>query len=71
MCHSPTPTPRGFTAPPNGVSFDTPDHIAQHAAQIYERAVASTSMPLGNETGMTDKERAELGAWIKAGAKTR
>jgi uncharacterized membrane protein len=26
-------------------------------------------MPLNNETGMTDAERASLGAWIKAGAK--
>ena len=71
MCHSPTPTHRGFTAPPNGVVFDTPEHIAQFAPKMYERAVASTSMPLGNETGITDAERAELGAWIKAGAKTQ
>ena len=69
-CHSPTPTHRGFTAPPNGVTFDTPQHIVQYAPRIYERAVASTSMPLGNETGMTADERAALGAWIKAGAKT-
>ncbi len=47
--------------------FDTPQHIVQFAPRMYERAVASTSMPLGNETGMTDAERAELGAWIKAG----
>jgi uncharacterized membrane protein len=26
-------------------------------------------MPLGNLTGMTDDERARLGAWIDAGAK--
>ena len=71
MCHSPTPTHKGFTAPPNGVTFDTPDHIAQFAPKMYDRAVASTSMPLGNETGMTDVERATLGAWIKAGAKTK
>ena len=25
-------------------------------------------MPQGNETGMTDAERAQLGAWIRAGA---
>jgi uncharacterized membrane protein len=71
MCHSPAPTHRGFTAPPNGVVLDSPDHIAQFAPRIYERAVASTSMPLGNETHITDTERAELGAWIKAGARTR
>jgi len=28
-------------------------------------------MPLGNLTQMTDDERARLGAWIDAGARTR
>jgi uncharacterized membrane protein len=53
------------------VAYDTPDEIVKYAPKIYERAVATASMPLGNETGMTDQERADLGAWIKAGAKTR
>jgi uncharacterized membrane protein len=70
-CHSLIPTHRGFTAPPANLVLDTPEHIAQAAPRIYERAVASTSMPLGNETGMTATERAQLGAWIKAGAKTQ
>jgi uncharacterized membrane protein len=70
MCHSPTPSHKGFTAPPNGVAFDTPQHIQKYAPRIYQMAVASKAMPLGNETGITDKDRAELGAWIKAGAKT-
>jgi uncharacterized membrane protein len=70
-CHSANPTHPGFTAPPNGVAYDTPEKIVQYAPRIYERAVATQSMPLGNETGMTDQERAELGAWIKAGARTR
>jgi uncharacterized membrane protein len=71
MCHSPIPTHAGFSAPPMGVLLDTPDHIAKNAPRIYDMAVASQAMPLGNETHMTDRERAELGAWIKAGAKTR
>ena len=69
-CHSPRPTHRGFTAPPNGAAFDTPDHIRKYAPRIYDMAVASHAMPLGNETGITDAERAALGAWVKAGAKT-
>ena len=69
MCHSPRPTHRGFTAPPNGAVFDTPEHIKKYAPRIYDMAVASHAMPLGNETGLTDAERAELGAWIKDGAK--
>jgi uncharacterized membrane protein len=68
-CHSPHPTHRGFTAPPNGAVFDTPAHLQQYAPRIYEMAVASHTMPLGNETGMTDAERAELGSWIKGGTK--
>lgn len=69
MCHSPRPTHKGFTAPPNNAVFDTPAHIQQYAPRIYDMAVASHAMPLGNETGITDAERAELGAWVKAGAK--
>jgi uncharacterized membrane protein len=69
-CHSPRPTHRGFTAPPNGAAFDTPDHIRKYAPRIFDMAVASHAMPLGNETGLTDAERAELGAWVKAGART-
>ena len=70
MCHSPSPTHPGFSAPPLGATFDTPAHIQAYAPKINERAVLSTSMPLGNETGMTDEERAQLGAWIKQGAKS-
>ena len=69
-CHAATPTHPGFSAPPLGAAFDTPAHIQTYAPKINERAVLSTSMPLGNETGMTDEERAQLGAWIKQGAKT-
>ncbi|MGR4867083.1 urate hydroxylase PuuD [Caulobacter sp. LARHSG274] len=71
MCHSAAPTHKGFTAPPNGAAFDTPAGMARYAPRIRERAVDSASMPLGNETHITDAERAQLGAWIKAGAKTQ
>jgi uncharacterized membrane protein len=69
MCHSATPTHRGVSAPPNGAAFDTDAALAKFAPRIYERAVATHSMPLGDETRMTDLERAKLGAWIKAGAR--
>jgi uncharacterized membrane protein len=71
MCHSASPTHAGFSAPPGGVVFDSPEHIAGYAPRIWTMAVMSETMPLGNETGMTPAERAKLGAWIKAGAKTR
>ena len=69
-CHAAVPTHKGFTAPPAGAAFDTPAGLVRYAPRIRERAVESASMPLGNETGMTDEERARLGAWIDGGAKT-
>ncbi|MBL8770697.1 MAG: urate hydroxylase PuuD [Phenylobacterium sp.] len=68
-CHAAAPTHRGVPVAPNGAMFDTAEGLQKHAQRIYERAVATTSMPQGNETGMTADERARLGAWIKAGAK--
>ena len=68
-CHAAQPTHKGVTAPPNGVILDTDAGLTKNAPKVYERAVATHSMPLNNETGMTDAERASLGAWIKAGAK--
>ena len=69
-CHSPAPTHRGFSAPPASVVLDTPAHIQAFAPRIYAMAVAGRAMPLGNETAMTETERARLGAWIQAGAKS-
>ncbi|HUO22379.1 MAG TPA: urate hydroxylase PuuD [Caulobacteraceae bacterium] len=69
MCHSPAPTHKGFTAPPANVELDTPAHIQAFAPRVYDMAVARRAMPLGNETHMTDAERATLGAWIQSGAK--
>jgi uncharacterized membrane protein len=69
VCHAAHPTYAGFTAPPQGIMLDTPEHIVANAAQIRAQAVATHAMPLGNVTQITDAERAELGAWIDAGAK--
>ena len=69
MCHAAQPTHQGVPAAPNGVRLDTDEGLTRNAAKIYERAVASHSMPLNNETHITDAERASLGAWIEAGAK--
>jgi uncharacterized membrane protein len=67
-CHSATPTQAGFSAAPNGVTFDAPDQITGRAAQMYQRGVLAKDMPLGNLTGMTQDERALLGAWFEQGA---
>jgi uncharacterized membrane protein len=68
-CHAAQPSHKGVAAPPNGVILETDEALAKNAEKIYARAVASHSMPMGNETHMTDAERASLGAWLKAGAK--
>jgi uncharacterized membrane protein len=67
-CHAATPTQPGFSAPPNGMTLDTPDQIVGRAQDIYRRAVVTKDMPLGNLTGITDQERAILGAWVEQGA---
>ncbi len=69
VCHAAHPTQPGYSAPPEGIVLDTPEHIAANAQRIYVQAVASHAMPLGNATNITLAERATLGRWISAGAK--
>jgi uncharacterized membrane protein len=66
MCHAPKPSHDGFDAPPKGVVLTSLDAIRQHKDQVMAQAVNSTTMPLGNETGMTPEERQKLGAWLAA-----
>ena len=68
VCHATTPRQAGFSEAPKGVRLDTPERIAGSAAAIEQQAVLTHAMPIGNLTGMTDDERATLGAWIAAGA---
>jgi uncharacterized membrane protein len=68
-CHSAHPTDDVFKVAPNNVMFDTPEQIKQMSDRIMERAVRQRTMPLVNKTKITPMERAELGAWIKQGAK--
>jgi uncharacterized membrane protein len=65
-CHSAHPT--RVSAAPLGIELDTAAQIHAQAAAIKRVAVDSQLMPLGNATGMTQAERDELGAWIRAGA---
>jgi uncharacterized membrane protein len=68
-CHAAHPTQPGFAAPPAGVLLDSPAQIRHNAAKVYVQAVQLKTMPIANLTQMTDEERAQLGAWIQAGAK--
>jgi uncharacterized membrane protein len=70
-CHAAQPQHEGIAAAPKGILLETPAQIVANAAAIRQQAVLSRAMPLGNVTRMTDDERARLGAWIDAGARTR
>lgn len=64
-CHAAVPTHESFDEAQGGVKLDSRALILQHAPRIIEQAVKSDIMPLGNETGMTDEERALLGKWLE------
>jgi len=68
-CHAAQPTQAGFASAPAGVMLDSAAGIAQNAPRIYQQAVQLKAMPLANLTGMTDAERAQVGAWFEGGAK--
>lgn len=68
-CHSTHPSNPSFPAPPDGVVLEDARRVHQLAPRILVRAVITRTMPLGNLTGMTDDERATLGAWIAQGAR--
>jgi uncharacterized membrane protein len=63
-CHSQNPTREGFSAAPAGIELDTREQIVERVDAIEEQAVRTKAMPLGNVTGMTDRERDVLGAWL-------
>jgi uncharacterized membrane protein len=65
-CHAPVPTHESFEEAPAGVLLHTPAQLKTYAAKVLVQ-IESQAMPLANETGMTDEERARLAAWITAG----
>lgn len=70
MCHSAHPSHVGVATAPQGLDFTDDATVKRNASRILLQAVTTKAMPLGNETGMTDAERAALGAWLRAGANT-
>ncbi|MEZ4364278.1 MAG: urate hydroxylase PuuD [Kofleriaceae bacterium] len=70
-CHSARPSDSLFLVPPGNVVFDTTEQIRAMVPRISARAVEQRTMPFLNRTEMTVTERAELGAWISAGAKVQ
>jgi uncharacterized membrane protein len=54
--------------PAQGRQAQCPERITANAQKIYGQVVATKAMPMGNLTGMTNKERAKIAAWLAAGA---
>ena len=67
-CHSQHPTDKQFPVAPKNVVFDSPDAIRALAPRIKAMVVDSQQMPFLNRTNISELERAEIGAWIDAGA---
>ncbi|KAA3610516.1 MAG: hypothetical protein D8M58_06625 [Calditrichaeota bacterium] len=68
-CHSENPTDKIFVAAPNGVKFDKAEEIVKMKDRILNRVVQTKTMPLANQSNMTDEERKKIEIWIAQGAK--
>jgi len=62
-CHAESPTQAGFVQPPKGIVLQSESQIKQYAAMI-NKTVGNKYMPMGNLTGMTDKERQTISLWF-------
>ena len=65
MCHAVKPTHENFQEAPKNIALETIADIKKHAAAISAQTVQTKAMPLGNQTGMTDEERATFAQWLK------
>ena len=70
-CHSSRPTDDVYSAPPNGVVYDTPADIVKKKELIMQRVVVTSTMPQNNKTNMTPEERDLVRCWIEQGASTK
>jgi uncharacterized membrane protein len=70
-CHSKKPTDDIYTAPPNGVVYDTPQDIVKLKDKIMQRVVVTKTMPQNNKTNITQAERDIIGCWINQGANVK
>jgi uncharacterized membrane protein len=68
MCHSETPSHTMLLGqpPPKGVVLESIEDVRRFAPRIADMVVQKKSMPFGNETAMTDADRAKFGQWLAA-----
>ncbi len=65
-CHAVNPTHEAFKEAPKNVALETIADLKKYAQLIYLQTVQNKAMPLGNQTAMTEDERAALGRWVRA-----
>jgi uncharacterized membrane protein len=65
MCHAVAPAHESLREAPKNITLETIAEVRNHAAAVYTQMVRTKAMPLGNQTAMTDDERAALGRWLK------
>jgi len=63
-CHARKPTHESFKEAPKNVTLESVQDLRKYAPLILSQAVQNKAMPLGNQTGMTEDERAKMGQWI-------
>ena len=68
-CHAQAPSHPAFRTAPKNIVLETTDDLRRYADLVDLHSVRTRTMPLGNLTGMTDEERARLGAWLAAQAR--
>ena len=64
-CHSDNPTDDIFVVAPSGFVLNTEEQIIASKDIIYQRTVATNSMPFNNKTNMTEAEREKLKIWFE------
>ena len=65
MCHAHVPSHPSFDTPPKQVVLESIDELKAWTTKIQEQVVRDRNMPIGNDTGMTEEERALLERWIE------
>ncbi len=65
ICHAAKPAHESFQEAPKDVTLETVAEIKKHATAVYTQTVQPKAMPLGDQTAMTDDERAALGRLLK------
>jgi uncharacterized membrane protein len=64
-CHAVNSTHERSREAPKNIVLESVADLKKHAAVVYSQTVQGRAMPLGNQTDMSETERAELGQWLK------